>query len=128
MMPLYRSDCHSVLDANPTKYRSGMHSPLEASPNKYCSTMHSPLEAFWVPPEWDSLWTWFKFNEGAGLTVIDYSPFFENGILDNGAGDPTSKFWSIAGFGHNDGTAPLTNFLRTAAVPRAGNFMSFIGF
>lgn len=116
-------------------YRSDNVSPLDANPTKYRSREHSPLEAGWTPPNLPSLWGWFKFNEGSGNSIIDYSPIAEPGCWlyqDAGVcwepGSVPAKNWSVSGFGHNDLSPPNSPFRRVATVPRASQYMSFVGF
>lgn len=80
------------------------------------------------PPNVDALWAYFKFDEGSGLTIQDYSPLAEDGALVTTFGDPTTKFWSVSGFGHNDSASPITWVARTATAVRNCTYISFIGF
>lgn len=89
----------------------------------------------WVPPHLPCLWAWFKFDEGEGNSIIDYSPFGENGcwlksypFIECLPLPLPSKYWSVPGFGHNEPTDPNNGFKRTALIERAVFYMSFIGF
>ncbi len=96
---------------------------------RYRSHMISPLEALWTPPNLPSLYAWFKYNEGSGITPIDYSPYHINGALQTAFGNPTAKFWSVSGFGHNDfASAPLTWFYAYNRPTIDSNCVSMIGF
>ena len=128
-MPLYRSKLDSPLAVNGAKYRDGGLSPLNADPTKYRSHEASTLLAStWTPPNFSAIWGWFKHNEGAGTTIIDYGPVAVNAWLETSFGDPTGKFWSVPGFGHNDNTGYYTWMLRTTAGARDTDYVSMVGF
>lgn len=130
IMTGYRSKIHSPLEAVPDKYRTDVVSPLEASPIKYRSREHSAGELIYTPPNIISLYCWFKFNEGAGLTIIDYSPIAINGVLQliMPTDDPTIKFWSTPGFGHNDTAIPTTWAKSYGRPVIPTRYLSMVGF
>lgn len=75
-----------------------------------------------------NLWAWFKFNEGSGLTIVDYSGSGAgNGAWVTAFGNPLAKVWSIPGFGHNDLGAPTTWVLRTSAARNVSS-VTAVGF
>jgi hypothetical protein len=86
--------------------------------------MVSALQASWTPPP--SLFAWFKYNEGGGSIILDYSPFAVNGGFN--IGGSLAKFWSVAGFGHNDATPPLTWIIGGGRPPTSSKYASMVGF
>jgi len=82
----------------------------------------------WEPPNQAALWAYFKFDEATGTDIEDYSPIDENGTVNTTFGDPTTKFWSVTGFGYNSTAAPLTWVYRYATVSRNTTYCSIIGF
>ncbi len=88
-----------------------------------------------LPPKLPCLWGWFKFDEGVGNTIIDYSPVLVNGCwFDNAGGiccvpPPPVKHWSVAGFGHNDNIDLATSYFRRVdPAGRSSRYMSLIAF
>ena len=131
MMPIYRSKLDSPLDANPTKYRGGGLSPLEANPIKYRSRENSP-DAAWAPPA--GLWAWFKFNEGAGTAIIDYSPLATNGLIEHYNGTPATVgdlayLWNnLAGFGSDTYVYATATRMTRITVVRNTTYCSLVAF
>lgn len=81
-----------------------------------------------VPIPLTSLYAWFKYDEGAGTVIIDYSPVGVNGALQVAFGNPVPKFWSVPTFGHNDAGAPLTWVLGIGRPVVSTKYVSMVGF
>lgn len=110
------------------KTRQGFHFRKD-TPTDFGATTEEPEEPPWEPPNLDALWAWFKFNEGTGTTIEDYSPLLEDGTVNTAFGDPTTKFWDVAGFGYNSTTeSPLTWVYRVASAERICTYCSMVAF
>ena len=106
----------------------GTGSPLRTVIMNGDKVVNAEFKRVAIPTQY--MYAWFKYDEGAGLTLIDYSPLAINGILETEWGDPTAKFWSVPGFGHNDNAISwLVTWARGYGRPSwSDRYVSMVGF
>ena len=87
----------------------------------------------WTPPNQAAFWAWFKYNEGLGTAIIDYSPTATNGQLFTNTNDPAiepnvSYFWGTNP-GYGTETAAGTGCRNRRQAPsRDSSYCSMVAF